>query len=151
VHVYCASRCGEAGRKARTVKYVVKKHTGAISRQPLMRWGGVTILLFIVWHLHQLHDRQGQPAGRRDRRPYNLLVDTFDTWWMTLIYLAAMAMLGACTCTTASGAPARRSASPATRAPARLRKRDLAFTLASSSPAASRWSPIFVLFGVIEK
>ena len=27
--------------------------------------------------------------------PYNLLVDTFDTWWLTLIYLAAMAMLGA--------------------------------------------------------
>jgi succinate dehydrogenase / fumarate reductase cytochrome b subunit len=34
---------------------------------------------------------QGGPTND----PYNLLVDSFDTWWLTLIYLVAMAMLGA--------------------------------------------------------
>ena len=33
-------------------------------------------------------------GGETKDDPYNLLVDTFDLWWMTLIYLAAMVALG---------------------------------------------------------
>ena len=29
----------------------MKKNTGAIFASRLMRWGGVTLLLFIIWHL----------------------------------------------------------------------------------------------------
>ena len=74
-----------------------------------MRWGGVTILLFLIWHLLNFTIGKVNVAGGPTNDPYNLLVDTFDTWWLTLIYLVAMSR-SARTCTTASGAPPRPSA-----------------------------------------
>ena len=61
----------------------------------MMRWGGVTLLLFIVWHLLNFTVGKVNVTGGPTDDPYNLLVDTFDVWWLTLIYLVAMAMLGA--------------------------------------------------------
>ena len=58
-----------------------------------MRWGGVTLLLFIVWHLLNFTIGKVNPQGGPTDDPYDLLVDTFEVWWMTLIYLVAMAAL----------------------------------------------------------
>ena len=60
-----------------------------------MRWGGLTLFLFIVWHLVNFTFGKVNVQGGGTDDPYDLLVDTFDVWWMTVIYLAAMAMLGA--------------------------------------------------------
>jgi succinate dehydrogenase / fumarate reductase cytochrome b subunit len=95
VHVYSAAVLWRRAGRARTVKYVVKKHTGATFASRMMRWGGVTILVFIVWHLLNFTIGKVNPQGGETNDPYLLLVDTFDLWWMTLIYLVAMAMLGA--------------------------------------------------------
>ncbi|HEX6148162.1 succinate dehydrogenase cytochrome b subunit [Nocardioides sp.] len=95
VHVYSAVVLWRRAGRARTVKYVVKKHTGATFASRMMRWGGVTILVFVVWHLLNFTIGKVNPQGGETNDPYNLLVDTFDLWWMTLIYLVAMAMLGA--------------------------------------------------------
>jgi len=95
VHVACAIELTRRARKARPIKYVVKKHTGAIPASRLMRWGGFTLLLFIIWHLINFTIGKVNVQGGATDDPYNLLVDSFDTWWLTLIYLAAMAMLGA--------------------------------------------------------
>ena len=95
VHVAAAVALWRRARKARPVKYVVKKHTGAIPASRLMRFGGLTIFLFLVWHLVNFTIGKVNVQGGETDDPYNLLVDTFDVWWMTLIYLAAMAMLGA--------------------------------------------------------
>ena len=37
---------------------------------------------------------EGEDAGGATNDPYNLLVDSFSTWWMTVIYLVAMVALG---------------------------------------------------------
>ncbi|MGH3346128.1 MAG: succinate dehydrogenase cytochrome b subunit [Nocardioides sp.] len=95
VHVYSAVVLWRRAGRARTVKYVVKKHTGATFASRMMRWGGVTILVFVVWHLLNFTIGKVNPQGGETNDPYRLLVDTFDLWWMTLIYLVAMAMLGA--------------------------------------------------------
>ena len=95
VHVYCAAVLWRRAARARTTKYVMKKHTGAIFASRLMRWGGVTILVFLVWHLLNFTiGKVNVPGGETDDA-YNLLVDTFDVWWLTLIYLVAMLALGA--------------------------------------------------------
>ena len=73
----------------------MKKHTGATFASRLMRWGGVTLLLFIIWHLLNFTVGKVNVTGGPTNDPYNLLVDTFDTWWLTLIYLVAMLALGA--------------------------------------------------------
>ena len=95
VHVYAAVVLWRRARAARTVQYEVKKHTGAIVASRLMRWGGVTILVFLVWHLLNFTIGKVNVSGGPTDDPYNLLVDTFAVWWLTLIYLVAMAMLGA--------------------------------------------------------
>src|SRR5215210_2822953 len=95
IHVACSIELTRRARKARPVKYVVKKHTGASPASRLMRWGGLAIFLFIIWHLINFTIGKVNPQGGATDDPYNLLVDSFDVWWITLIYLAAMAMLGA--------------------------------------------------------
>jgi succinate dehydrogenase / fumarate reductase, cytochrome b subunit len=95
VHVYAAVALWRRAAGARTQKYVMKKHTGAIFASRLMRWGGVTLLVFIIWHLLNFTVGKVNVQGGPTNDPYNLLVDTFDVWWLTLIYLVAMLALGA--------------------------------------------------------
>ena len=95
VHVYSALTLWRRSAKARTVKYAVKKSTGATFASRMMRWGGVTLLLFIVWHLLNFTIGKVNVTGGATNDPFNLVVDSFSTWWLTLIYLVAMAMLGA--------------------------------------------------------
>jgi succinate dehydrogenase / fumarate reductase cytochrome b subunit len=73
----------------------MKKHTGAIFASRLMRWGGVTLLLFIIWHLLNFTIGKVNVQGGPTDDPYVLLVDSFDVWWLTLIYIVAMLALGA--------------------------------------------------------
>jgi len=95
VHVYAAFTLWARAKRARSTPYVMKKRTGATYASLLMRWGGVTLLLFIVWHLLNFSVGKVNVTGGATTDPYNLLVDTFSTWWLTVIYLLAMAMLGA--------------------------------------------------------
>ena len=95
VHVYAAVALWRRAAKARPIKYQVKRRSGSTNASHLMRWGGLTLLLFIVWHLLNFTIGKVNVQGGPTNDPYNLLVDTFDVWWLTLIYLVAMAMLGA--------------------------------------------------------
>ena len=147
VHVAAAATLWRRARKARPVKYVMKKRTGATFASLMMRWGGVTILLFIVWHLINFSIGRVNVTGGPTDDPYNLLVDSFDTWWLTLIYLVAMAMLGAhlhhgifsATQTLGLTGNAR----------SRTLSKQVAFTLAVIIAGGFSLVPIFVLFGVI--
>jgi len=94
-HVYSAVALWRRARKARTHKYAMKKNKHSTYASHLMRWGGVTLLLFIIWHLLNFTVGKVNVEGGPTNDPYNLLVDTFSVSWLTLIYLAAMAMLGA--------------------------------------------------------
>ena len=149
VHVYAAAALWKRAKRARTVQYQVKKHTGAIFASRLMRWGGVTLLLFIIWHLLNFTIGKVNVDGGPTNDPYNLLVDTFDTWWLTIIYLVAMAALGAhlhhgvWSATQTLGL----TGSERTR---KLAKRS-AFGLAVLISGGFSLVPLAVLFGIIEK
>ena len=151
MHVYAAVTLWRRAKQARTRKYVVKKHTGVVARpRGLMRWGGLTLLLFIVWHLLNFTIGKVNVPGGETNDPYNLLVDTFDVWWMTLIYLLAMVALG--------DAPAprhlERRADPRPhqqRARPPQRARRLGWILAVVIAGGFSLVPIFVLAGVITK
>jgi len=95
VHVACAFVLWRRAARARTTKYVMKKQTGATRASLLMRWGGLTILLFVIWHLLNFTIGKVNVQGGATNDPYNLLVDTFEVWWSTLIYVVAMLALGA--------------------------------------------------------
>jgi succinate dehydrogenase / fumarate reductase, cytochrome b subunit len=147
VHVAAAVALWRRARKARPVKYVMKKRTGATFASLMMRWGGVTILLFVVWHLLNFSIGRVNVTGGPTDDPYTLLVDSFQTWWLTLIYLVAMAMLGAhlhhgifsATQTLGLTGNAR----------SRTLSKRVAFTLAVIIAGGFSLVPVAVLFGVI--
>lgn len=95
VHVYTGMALWRRAKNARTTPYVMKKSTGANFASRMMRWGGVAILLFIIWHLLNFTVVKVNVTGGATNDPYNLMVDSFSVWWLTLIYLAAMLALGA--------------------------------------------------------
>jgi succinate dehydrogenase / fumarate reductase, cytochrome b subunit len=94
VHVYAAVALWRRARAARTTKYVMKKNPASSFSSRWMRWGGLTLLLFLVWHLIQFTLPKVNIDGGATNDPYNLLVASFEVWWMTLIYLAALFALG---------------------------------------------------------
>lgn len=95
VHVGAAVALWRRAKRARSTPYVMKKNKGSTFASRMMRWGGVTLLVFIIWHLLNFTVGKVNVTGGETNDPYNLLVDSFSTWWLTLIYLLAMAMLGA--------------------------------------------------------
>ncbi len=149
VHVYAAATLWRRAQRARTVKYVVKKHTGATFASRLMRWGGVTILLFIVWHLLNFTVGKVNVQGGPTDDPYNLMVDSFDTWWLTVIYLVAMAMLGAHLHHGTWSAAQTLGLTNNIRS--RTLAKQFAFTLALIITVGFSIVPIFILAGVITK
>ncbi|MFC6284949.1 succinate dehydrogenase cytochrome b subunit [Nocardioides sp. GCM10027113] len=94
VHVYAAVTLWRRAQSARSQKYVVKKNRHSSFSSRWMRWGGLALLLFIVWHLLNFTIGKVNVQGGATNDPYNLLVDTFEVWWMTVIYLLALAALG---------------------------------------------------------
>lgn len=58
-----------------------------------MRWGGVIILLFIVYHLLHLTANQIHPGGPSSS-PYERVVAGFEIWWVVVSYTVAMLAVG---------------------------------------------------------
>jgi succinate dehydrogenase / fumarate reductase, cytochrome b subunit len=147
VHVWCAVVLWARAKRARSHKYVVKKNRHSTYASHLMRWGGVTLLLFIVWHLLNFSIGKVNVTGGSTSDPYDLLVDSFSTWWLTLIYLVAMAMLGAhlhhgiwSSMQTLGWTNSHRS---------RITYKRIAFALAVVIAGGFSIVPVFVLAGVI--
>ncbi|MBC9733669.1 succinate dehydrogenase cytochrome b subunit [Nocardioides marmotae] len=93
-HVAAAVALARRAANARTVKYQVKKNNHSSVSSRTMRWGGAALLLFLIWHLLNFTVPKVNPAGGPTDDAYNLMIDSFDIWWMTLIYLLAMLALG---------------------------------------------------------
>ena len=149
LHVYAAVTLWRRAARARTVKYIVKKHVGATFASRMMRWGGVTLLLFIIWHLLNFTVGKVNVTGGPTDDPYNLLVDSFATWWLTLIYIAAMLMLGA---HLHHGIwSAAQTLGWTGTAGARTRARQIAFVLALIITVGFSIVPLAILAGVITK
>jgi succinate dehydrogenase / fumarate reductase cytochrome b subunit len=94
VHVVCAVVLWRRAGRARSQQYAVRRYKRSTLSSRTMRWGGVTLLVFIVWHLLNFTVVKVNPSGGATDDPYDLMVDTFELWWMTLIYLVAMVALG---------------------------------------------------------
>lgn len=57
-----------------------------------MRWGGLTIAVYVVFHLLHLTLEVINPGG--GHTPYERVTLSFQQWWMVLIYTAAMVLVG---------------------------------------------------------
>ena len=137
VHVSCAVVLWRRAGQARTERYVVKKNTGSTLSSRTDALGRPDDPAVPRLAPAELHDRQGQRAGRRHQRPLRPAGRHVRAWWMTLIYLSRWSRSAlhlhhgvwsaAQTLGLTNNARARRNA------------KGSAGSSRSSSPAASRW------------
>jgi succinate dehydrogenase / fumarate reductase cytochrome b subunit len=92
-HGICAYQLSRRDIKARPSKYVHSKARMSYATRT-MRWGGVILGLFIVWHLLDLTTGHAHPGGFQQGRPYENVLDTFSTWYGNVIYITAVSALG---------------------------------------------------------
>jgi succinate dehydrogenase / fumarate reductase cytochrome b subunit len=91
-HGVCAYQLSRRDLKARPVGYVHRRARASYATRT-MRWGGIILALFLVWHLLDLTtltvNRNAEPG-----HPYQNVVATFHTWYGDVIYIVAMLALG---------------------------------------------------------
>jgi succinate dehydrogenase / fumarate reductase cytochrome b subunit len=94
VHVYLAIDLSRRNRRARQVRYVRPGRVQAGVPAVTMRWGGLALALFVVFHLANFTWGWIHPGYRFVRGAvYSNVVGNFDQWWLVLIYVAAMVAL----------------------------------------------------------
>lgn len=148
-HVASAAALWKRANQARPVKYQVKRNLASSLSSRTMRWGGLTLLLFIVWHLLNFTIGKVNVKGGATNDPYNLIVDSFDTWWLTLIYLVAMLALGL---HLHHGTfSALQTLGFTSTAASRTRARIAGWVVAIVIAGGFSLVPLFTLFGVISK
>ena len=95
LHVIAAWQLTQRGHAARPVAYARREPQVSTIASRVMRWGGVILLVFIVFHI--LHFTTGtiRPAGTfEDGNVYSNVVASFSIWWVALFYVVAMVFLG---------------------------------------------------------
>ncbi|MFD3442829.1 succinate dehydrogenase [Streptomyces sp. NPDC058685] len=91
-HAVSAYQLSRRDIKARPDRYVHRRKRASYATRT-MRWGGIIVALFIVWHLLDLTtltvNEHAQPG-----HPYENVVATFSTWYGNVIYIVAMLAVG---------------------------------------------------------
>ncbi len=94
-HIQAATQLTLMNWAARPIDYNDRDYVVAGYASRTMRWGGVIILLFIIYHLMQLTwGMHVAPASFIEGDPYHNVVAGFQIWWVSAIYIVANIALG---------------------------------------------------------
>ncbi|CCH17353.1 succinate dehydrogenase cytochrome b subunit [Micromonospora lupini] len=94
-HIVAATVLARRARAARPVKYAHRKKVRGSYAARTMRWGGVIILLFVIYHILDLTTGHLNPQGDASN-PYGNVVADFapERWYVTLFYTLAIVTVG---------------------------------------------------------
>jgi succinate dehydrogenase / fumarate reductase cytochrome b subunit len=93
VHIWAATSLTRMSWAARPVGYALTERRESTYASRTMRWSGVTIGLFVVYHL--LHFTFGTVhPDFREGDVYHNVIAGFQVWPVSLFYIAAMIALG---------------------------------------------------------
>ncbi|GAA3367800.1 succinate dehydrogenase cytochrome b subunit [Streptomyces sannanensis] len=92
LHGVSAYQLSRRDIKARPAKYVHKRPRASYATRT-MRWGGIIVALFIVWHILDLTTLTVN-ENAQEGHPYENVVATFSTWYGNVIYIVAMLAVG---------------------------------------------------------
>jgi succinate dehydrogenase / fumarate reductase cytochrome b subunit len=149
-HLYAGLGLWARAGNARRTRYSAAR---TAIRTKWMRWGGIALLLFLVWHLLEFTivkisvnpDAQGANVVNN---PYRLVVSSFQVPWLTIIYLIAMGALGL---HLAHGIFSSQQTLGWTSSPAAYRRaRAIGYTLAAVIAVGFIIPPLAILFGLIK-
>ena len=120
VHIISAIALWRRANLARGSRYMVKKSLATAYAGRTVRWGGIILLLFAIFHLSHFtmkfakvgdaaayasHQVFLDPAGNvvdaagpgiisvMEGNPYAMMFTTFSNWWMVLVYAIAVGAL----------------------------------------------------------
>jgi succinate dehydrogenase / fumarate reductase, cytochrome b subunit len=100
-HIYAAATLWRRARVARGGESATKRYQTAKAKKGVqrtyssftMRWGGVIIVLFVIYHLMEFTWGWVHPGGG-SASPYQRVVNGFSVWWVVLTYTIALLAVG---------------------------------------------------------
>ncbi len=92
LHVVAAAQLAVRARAARPTSYRRFEPQASNATSRTMRWGGVALLLFLIYHILHFTTGQAHPAFVH-LAPYHNVTTAFRVWWVAAIYIAAMVAL----------------------------------------------------------
>jgi succinate dehydrogenase / fumarate reductase cytochrome b subunit len=92
-HIVAATILARRARAARPVRYAHRRPVTTSYASRTMRWGGVIILLFVIYHILDLTTGTVNPNGVPGEVYDNVVAD-FSRWYITLAYTVAMIAVG---------------------------------------------------------
>lgn len=93
LHIHAAYALTIMNRHARPIDYERREYVAASYAARTMRWGGVILLLFIIYHL--LHLTTGDVHDKFIKDDvYHNVVTGFQVWWVAAVYIIANLALG---------------------------------------------------------
>ena len=92
-HIWAAVSLWRQAKRARPQGYVTKKSVAQTYAARTMRWGGVIVGLFIIYHLLDLSFGVANPDGTHST-PYDRLIASFQNPVATTVYVIALVLLG---------------------------------------------------------
>jgi succinate dehydrogenase cytochrome b subunit len=93
LHITAAYQLTRMDWAGRPVRYARKKDVQATFASRTMRWGGVILLLFIIYHIAHITLGIVHPDFQ-EGNAYHNFVAAFQVWWVTIFYVIAMLVLG---------------------------------------------------------
>ena len=93
LHIQAATQLTLMNRRARPIAYYQRDFVEAGYAARTMRWGGVIIILFVVYHLLHLTFGTVYP-NFIENDPYHNVVAGFQVWWVSAFYIVANLALG---------------------------------------------------------
>jgi succinate dehydrogenase / fumarate reductase cytochrome b subunit len=94
-HIAAATILARRARAARPVRYAHRAKVQGSYAARTMRWGGVIILLFVVFHILDLTTGTVNPVGDAQHPYANVVADFAPArWYVTLFYALAIIAVG---------------------------------------------------------
>jgi succinate dehydrogenase / fumarate reductase cytochrome b subunit len=95
LHILMAWQLTRRNRESRPEGYEHREPQVSTLASKTMRWGGVLLLVFIVFHILHFTTLDIRPAGPvAVGDVFGNVTKSFRIWWVTLFYLVAMLFLG---------------------------------------------------------
>lgn len=92
-HIWAAVSLWRQAKRARPVGYVTKRANAQTYAARTMRWGGVIVLAFIIYHLLDMTAGTINLA-KGHAEPFDRLVASFTNPWVTAFYTISLVLLG---------------------------------------------------------
>ena len=92
-HIWSAAVLTGRAHAARSSKYVTTKRLSQTYAARTMRWGGVILAGFLIFHLLQFTAQVVTTGFRAGSEPYDMVIASFSQWWVTLAYLVWVAIV----------------------------------------------------------